>query len=786
MRVDLMNHNKEAYEKIQGVFNESNKTCVVQPTGSGKTYLILKLIEDYKNLDRDIIVIEPQRYIFAQIKEKMNKYDLPEDRVKFITYSALGKMDGDKISKFNSPCLVVVDEMHRAGARTWIKGLQIMFENLPKDCKYIGLSATPIRYLDGKRDMCQELFDGNIANEISLPDAILKRILPLPRYIAGLYTYENEVNVITKKIQRSSNSEKEKEELMEEVKQMKRNLDKSKGISSIFKKYIISAKGKYVAFCRDIKHLQIMRECLEEWFAEAGIKINMYEVHYKNPNKNEDFQAFKNDAGLAVCLSVGMLSEGVHGIDGVILLRDTISPNLYYQQIGRVFAVEMESVPVIFDLVANCKSVMDRGLKNDLLGAINKRDKDKKDKAGIGDGEEENDNGNEITKEDIENFFVFDQVLDAVSAFKGIEGRLKGSWDLNIRGLEQFKEREGDCDVPQKHVEILEDGMKVNLGSWVSNMRSAKKSKGKSSLTNEKINQLDTLKFIWDVKRYYFDNKVNEVQNFVDLHGRLPKTDFQDKNEKRLTGFLICERAYKKEAGNNYPEWRKEKMEEIKGFTWNPSEDYFYKGVQYFKQYTTDSNNYVIPKNYKTNDGFNLSSWASSQKNKYRRGELKERELKVLKNVGFVFSTREKNFDRNFLALCEYIDAYKCDSNIEQMTEYKGIKLGAFVSNMRQMYKNNSISEYRISKLQSINFIWNVKDDIWEKRLQELYQFKNQNGNFKIPKKDKNYKTLYEWVSSQKKDYKKGKMNVERIQKLKAIGYDIEKEIKRNTQKAIR
>lgn len=63
-----------------------------------------------------------------------------------------------------------------------------MFENLPKDCKYIGLSATPIRYLDGKRDMCQELFTGGIANEISLPDAILKRILPLPRYIVGLYT----------------------------------------------------------------------------------------------------------------------------------------------------------------------------------------------------------------------------------------------------------------------------------------------------------------------------------------------------------------------------------------------------------------------------------------------------------------------------------------------------------------------------------------------------------------------------------------------------------------------
>lgn len=435
---DLKPHNKETYEKMKNILQTNNKTCVIQPTGSGKSYIILKLLEDYAEQGRDIIVIEPRKYIFEQLQKKMKKYGLSSSNIKFCTYSALGKMNDEKIKQFNYPKMVIVDEMHSAGAPKWGLGLQMMFNSFPNDCKYVGFSATPIRYLDKRRNMAEELFNNCIANEIGLADAILNRILPLPRYIAGLYTYENEFNTITNKIQSSRNTDEEKKELIEEVAVMKKNLNKSKGISSIFKKYINQDKGKYVAFCRDIDHLNLMKSCLEQWFSEAGITCNFYEVHCKNPEKDDQFNAFMDDDKLAVCLSVAMLSEGVHGFDGVILLRDTISPNLYYQQIGRVFAVDMDTVPIIFDLVANCESIMECSLKNDLLNAIDKRDKDKMNNEDVcvydgQDSEEANNfrdcNNKEITKDDIESFFVFDQVIDAVNAFKEIEKKIiSGDW----------------------------------------------------------------------------------------------------------------------------------------------------------------------------------------------------------------------------------------------------------------------------------------------------------------------------------------------------------------------
>lgn len=419
VEIKLKPHNKDTYKKMQDILKTDNKTCIIQPTGSGKSFLILKLIEDYIAFGEDIIIVEPQKYIFEQLQKKMDKYGLRKDNVKFLTYSALGKLNDEKIQEYNSPKLIVIDEMHRSGAKTWGKGLLKMFETFSNGCKYVGFSATPIRFLDGKRNMAEELFNGCIANEIGLADAILNRILPLPRYIAGLYTYDNEVNAITRKIQSSRNTDEEKEKLLEEVAMMKKNLDKSKGISSIFKKYINQDKGKYVAFCNNISHLKLMRSCLEQWFSEAEISCNFYEVHCKNSEKDKQFNAFMADTGLSVCLSVAMLSEGIHGIDGVILLRGTISPNLYYQQIGRVFSVDMDTVPIIFDLVANCQSIMECNLKNDLLDAIDKRDKDKKSDTNDCDNDKK-----KITKVEVESFFVFDRVIDAVSQFQNIENKL--------------------------------------------------------------------------------------------------------------------------------------------------------------------------------------------------------------------------------------------------------------------------------------------------------------------------------------------------------------------------
>ena len=56
-----------------------------------------------------------------------------------------------------------------------------------------------------------------------------------------------------------------------------------------------------------------------------------------------------------------MLNEGLHvnDIDGVIMLRPTISPIIYLQQLGRALSVGHNEHPLIFDIVNNSLGIKD-------------------------------------------------------------------------------------------------------------------------------------------------------------------------------------------------------------------------------------------------------------------------------------------------------------------------------------------------------------------------------------------------------------------------------------------
>lgn len=456
----LHEHNKKTYENICRMYDEGiQRVAVVQPTGSGKSLLMAKLIED--NPNSRFFVLSTSHKINDQFKSKLDEGML--ERSNFNIYCNMPNMK-QEVMETLQPDYILLDEMHRALAKEWSKGIRVLLEMYP-NAKVLGLSATPIRYLDKCRNVAEELFGGNLACDMNLSQAILDGILPMARYVCGVYSYEKDAESLNKKIEKSCNNEEEKKELLKQVKILKENLDKGHGVSDIFRKYIVTGNEKFVVFLKDTKHLGVMKPVIEKWFTDAGFSVRAYEVHSKNADKDKEFQAFKADTedGIKLCLSVNMIAEGIHGdIDGVIMLRETISPNMYFQMIGRAFSCGKKTIPLIFDLVANSQFISDAtdiSFPNELRGEIEKRKEEY----------EKEDKEYEVSF-DVDEFIIMDEFMDVISGFKAIEGRLQGSWDLYIKALKQYKEREGDCLVSQKHIEIIENGIRVPLGNWVSNM----------------------------------------------------------------------------------------------------------------------------------------------------------------------------------------------------------------------------------------------------------------------------------------------------------------------------
>ena len=280
----LFEHNEKAYRAAVRMMEQYGKAAIVHPTGTGKRYIAFKLIED--NPEKVVIWLSPSEYIFKTQLEslKRNDPDFPLANIHFYTYAkrmCCTQAQLDEIAA-QKPAYIIFDESHRAGAECWGESTVALLKLCP-DAKFLGLTATNIRYLDNNRDMAEELFDSRVASNMTLGEAVVMGILPAPKYVTTVYQYQKALAKYQARVD---------------------NL-RTPGIQDVNQKY-----------------LDALRRALEQ--ADGLDKV---------------FADFKTDTGdrLKLLFCIDMLNEGVHveGISGVILFRPTISPIIYKQQIAR-------------------------------------------------------------------------------------------------------------------------------------------------------------------------------------------------------------------------------------------------------------------------------------------------------------------------------------------------------------------------------------------------------------------------------------------------------------------
>lgn len=456
MRVDLFKHNQEAYEKIKSaIVDGKNKIAIAHATGTGKSYLIAKLFEDYNN-DMKLVLV-PSTYISDQIQGLFEKYQIRN--VEVILYQKLIKMSDEDITAMDYS-VIALDEYHHDTSKVWGEKVRKLIDTHPESIIF-GTSATPIRS-DGVNTI-DELFEGNCASDLPLSEGIAKKIVPLPKYVGALYTLDDELEKLRQKVENATNTSEEKQEFYKKINIMRSQIEKSYGMPIILNKHIKNKEGKFIIFCKRKKHLIEIKDTVINWFKTAGFKnINAYEVYSDYENKDAEYKAFCDDTShnLKLLFCVNMLNEGLHleNISGVLLLRPTRSMIVFLQQIGRAIEANNTNMPVIIDAVNNFSSV-GQGMK--LLGEIKKAvAKEKESYLNFDDSE----------FIDIDTFFVVEQIVEIKEMFREIEERLQGSrWtEEEIRIMEKYYIELGANKIiqylPNRTIqEIMVKAAKMNL-----------------------------------------------------------------------------------------------------------------------------------------------------------------------------------------------------------------------------------------------------------------------------------------------------------------------------------
>ena len=417
--------------------------------------------------------LSPSEYIFKTQIESLKKSvpNFPLANVYFYTYTKLMCCAEDQLAEIAGlqPSYIILDEFHRAGAEC-------------PNARLLGLTATNVRYLDNNRDMAEELFDGHVASEMTLGEAIVRGILPTPKYVTTVYQYQKDLARYQTRVDnlRSPGIQDVNQKVLDAL---RRALEQADGLDKVFAHHITNRMGKYIVFCANKEHMDEMISHVPEWFAKVNPDVVVYEAYSDDPGTDKAFADFKADKSkkLKLLFCIDMLNEGIHveRISGVILFRPTISPIIYKQQIGRALTAGDNTAPLILDVVNNFEGLCSiAGLQSEMQDAVCRLNA--------------NGEGDKIISE---RFEVVEQVHDCRVLFERLQASLASSWEHYFSEASIYYAEHGNLNIPKRYTTPAG----LSLGEWLTTQRRVRAGQIPGNLTEQQIARLDSIGMEWGV-----------------------------------------------------------------------------------------------------------------------------------------------------------------------------------------------------------------------------------------------------------------------------------------------
>ena len=694
MAVQLFLHNRQAYDAMTAMLEKMSKAAIIHPTGTGKSFIAFKWVEDHPG--KRFLWLSPSEYIYKTQLENVTWSDAeyPAGQITFMTYARLMMMTDEEIAALE-PYGIVLDEFHRCGSKCWGEGVARLLGAFP-EALLLGLSATKIRYLDGQRDMAQELFEGCVASEMTLGEAVVRGILPAPKYVTTIYRAQRELEGLQKRID-AVGQDALRAQCQRHMDALRAALENADGLPAVFARHMKDKTGKYLIFCSNETHMRRMAAHAGEWFGEIDPDMHVYTAYSADPETSRALKAFVEDDSehLKLLFSINMLNEGVHvrGVSGVILFRQTVSPIIYKQQIGRVLTAGMQKTPLILDVVNNFDGLSSYGsIRTEMNDAVQRLRRE-----GRADG---------IRVERLE---VIEQMHDATRLFERLERSLSTTWDFYYEAASSYYAEHGNLKVNKRYV--TPEGLQ--LGVWIQTQRGLYQA-GDARLSCGQIERLEAIGMIWEDKASLaWMTGYAHARAFYEENGHLDvEAGYACADGYKLGAWIRRMRQQKNGSVKNtmLDADRIRQLEQI-GMRWNVMAERWETGFCEAERFARENGHLNVPGEYISPDGFALGRWIVMQRQakqgRYGRTALSAEQCARLEDIGMQWSSpRDIKQKEAFNAAKLYFETHG-DLQIPVTYETpEGIKLGAWIRRQRDRWKaKGQIDEAMAKRLSGIGVI---------------------------------------------------------------------------------
>lgn len=341
----LLEHNIPVYENFCKCLEENHECILITATGTGKSYIVEEFLQQH---NETALVVVPTKAI---AKSWM---DLSSN-VNVVTYSWFMRHYKSLIDQFT---YVVFDEAHHIGGDgPW--GVSIRnFKKMSNSTYFIGLTADSVRYSDKNKDVAEIEFNGHIVYGYNTAEAVEMGILPNAKYVSALF----DLPALRKQLLDRSNNPIHKQN-SNKIEKLFGRLDIAiknyKSIQQILRQHLSKVGNrKGIVFVDSIRNIPTGIRIMQSAFKDPVLYV------HSNMSQKEIAETIDKFKSLTrgYIVAVDILNEGVHidGVNTIIMLRKTMSPSVYKQQIGRALSsASPDELVYIFDFVGNATEIMD-------------------------------------------------------------------------------------------------------------------------------------------------------------------------------------------------------------------------------------------------------------------------------------------------------------------------------------------------------------------------------------------------------------------------------------------
>ena len=266
-----------------------------------------------------------------------------------------------------------------------------------------------------------------------------------------------------------------------------------------------------------------------------------------------------------------------------------------------------------------------------------------------------------------------------------------------------------------------------------------------------------------------WDERFGEYKGFKEEMKNDPNGNSMDKSERSIANWVSKQRDnYKRESRISFD--RIAKLNSI-GFIWDYLEDSWTNYFEKYIKFKKESHNEPY-RSSKIKTDVELARWIGTQRAKYVKGNISQDRIAKLNSIGFIWDIIDFTWNKNFQDYKASKEAGDSEPNTHSENKSEGL-LGDWASRQRMRYDRQDLSEYQLGQLNSINFIWDIKDALWKQKYKDYREFKENMGHEPSQgSKVKSEKILSKWAVAQRGHYKINKLSDDRIAILNLIGFE--------------